>query len=254
MATLLVQQSRPIRRQPVQEGREIPAHIGLLLATARRRRHVPAGHANGQVPHRPTVARWPLLGRIKVINPPDPQRELGRVTESLPLTHGRFLSAQRMSALRPAASALLDRASVAEPAHWHGNCLSVLCGPIVTPLAPETRAFGPHAGETPALPDAPRPTICRTPKADIDAQARRGIGLTNLIATAGVAVADHAHPAPSPLPVWKAGEAKANRSEVVRLAAARGASSLHHLLSRSPLRRLGFEHGPIVSPVREVDI
>ena len=91
-------------------------------------------------------------------------------------------------------------------------------------------------------------------------------------------MADRARSAP--LPVWKLGEAKARLSEVVRLAAEgqpqrvtvngrdavvvvatkdfdrlqapREASSLHHLLSRSPLRRLEFQHGPIEGPVREV--
>lgn len=94
-------------------------------------------------------------------------------------------------------------------------------------------------------------------------------------------MADRARSAPSRLPVWKLGEAKARLSEVVRLAAEgqpqrvtvngrdavvvvatrdfdrlqapREASSLHHLLSRSPLRRLEFQHGPIAGPVREVD-
>lgn len=39
-----------------------------------------------------------------------------------------------------------------------------------------------------------------------------------------------------------------------RLQAPSGAPSLHHLLSRSPLSRLEFEHGHIAGPVREVDV
>ena len=95
-------------------------------------------------------------------------------------------------------------------------------------------------------------------------------------------MADHVPPAPAPSPVWKLGEARARLSEVVRLAVAgqpqritvngrdavvvvatreferlrapSGAPNLHQLLSRSPLSRLEFEHGPIAGPVREVDI
>ena len=95
-------------------------------------------------------------------------------------------------------------------------------------------------------------------------------------------MADHVPPAISPSPVWKLSEAKARLSEVVRLAVAgqpqrvtahgrdavvivatkefdrlqatSGAPKLHQLLSRSPLSRLEFEHGPIAGPVREVEI
>lgn len=94
-------------------------------------------------------------------------------------------------------------------------------------------------------------------------------------------MADHVRP-PSPLPVWKLGEAKARLSEVVRLAVAgrpqrvtvngrdavvvvatkefdrlqapSGAPSLHRLLSRSPLNRVEFEHDAIAGPVREAAI
>ena len=95
-------------------------------------------------------------------------------------------------------------------------------------------------------------------------------------------MADHVPPAAFSSPVWKLAEAKAKLSEVVRLAVAgqpqritvngrdavvvvatreferlrapSGAPNLHQLLSRSPLSRLEFEHGPIAGPVREVDI
>ena len=81
---------------------------------------------------------------------------------------------------------------------------------------------------------------------------------------------------------WKLGEAKARFSEVVRLASAgepqrvtvhgrnavvivaadefdrlrarRTATSLHDLLSRSPLNRLELGGGSVRSPVREVDL
>ena len=84
------------------------------------------------------------------------------------------------------------------------------------------------------------------------------------------------------MPIWKLGEAKAKLSEVVRLAAAGqpqrvtvngrkavvvvstdefdqlraagSASTLHDLLSHSPLSRLTFERTSIRGPVREVDI
>ena len=96
-------------------------------------------------------------------------------------------------------------------------------------------------------------------------------------------MANHPHAASrAPMPVWKLGEAKAKLSEVVRLAAAGqpqrvtvngrnavvvvstdefdqlraagSASTLHDLLSRSPLSRLTFERASIRGPVREVDI
>ena len=79
---------------------------------------------------------------------------------------------------------------------------------------------------------------------------------------------------------WKLGEAKTRFSEVVRFAAAgqsqrvtaetpwwlwrrtnstafgrvRAATSLHELLSRSPLSRLDFGGGSVRSPIREVDL
>ena len=91
----------------------------------------------------------------------------------------------------------------------------------------------------------------------------------------------HAPYIPSPGAGWKLGEAKAQFSRVVRLAAAgqpqrvtvRGrnavvvvaadefdrlrarktAASLHDLLSRSPLTRLEFGGESVRSPIREVD-
>ena len=91
----------------------------------------------------------------------------------------------------------------------------------------------------------------------------------------------HASQIPPPEPDWKLGEAKAQFSKVVRLAAAgrpqrvtvRGgnavvvvaadefdrlrarktAPSLHDLLSRSPLTRLEFGGEAVRGPVREVD-
>ena len=93
---------------------------------------------------------------------------------------------------------------------------------------------------------------------------------------------DRARPAPRRSPVWKLAEANARLSDIVRLAAAgqpqrvavdgreavvivaardfdrlraqSEAPNLHHLLSQSPLSQMGFEHGPIAGPVREVDI
>ena len=84
------------------------------------------------------------------------------------------------------------------------------------------------------------------------------------------------------MPVWKLGEAKAKLSEVVRLAAAGhpqrvtvngrdavvvvstdefdklsaagSASTLHDLLSRSPLKSLAFERASVRGLVREVDL
>ena len=84
------------------------------------------------------------------------------------------------------------------------------------------------------------------------------------------------------MPVWKLGEAKAELSKVVRLAAAgqpqqvtvsgRGAvvvistdefdrlrassaaPTLHDLLSQSPLNRLQFDRESVQGPVREMDI
>ena len=92
----------------------------------------------------------------------------------------------------------------------------------------------------------------------------------------------HAPPVSPSGPGWKLGEAKAQFSKVVRLAAAgqpqrvtvRGrnavvvvaedefdrlraresAGSLHDLLSRSPLSRLEFGGEPVRGPVREVDL
>ena len=94
-------------------------------------------------------------------------------------------------------------------------------------------------------------------------------------------MADHVPPAAFSSPVWKLSEARAKLSEVVRLAVAgqpqritvngrdavvvvatreferlrapSGAPNLHQLLSRSPLSRLEFEHGPIAGPVRDAD-
>lgn len=93
---------------------------------------------------------------------------------------------------------------------------------------------------------------------------------------------DRARPAPRHSPVWTLAEAKARLSDIVRLAAGgrpqrvavdgreaivivaktefdrlraqSEAANLHHLLSQSPLSQIGFEHGPIAGPVREVDI
>lgn len=87
---------------------------------------------------------------------------------------------------------------------------------------------------------------------------------------------------PASMPSWGLGEAKAKFSEVVRLAASgrpqrvtvhgqnavvvvavdeferlqagTGASSLHELLSRSPLNRLEFESESVEGPVREVEL
>ncbi len=84
-----------------------------------------------------------------------------------------------------------------------------------------------------------------------------------------------------PRPIWKLGEAKAQLSKVVRLAAAgqpqrvtvrgrnavvvlaadefdrlrarKAAASLHGLLSQSPLARLEFGGDSVRSPVREVE-
>ena len=97
-------------------------------------------------------------------------------------------------------------------------------------------------------------------------------------------MASRVPPAPSraPLPVWKLGEAKAELSKVVRLAAAgqpqrvtvngrnavvvvstdqfdrlqvpSGAPTLHDLLSQSPLNRLEFGRESIQGQVREVEI
>ena len=85
----------------------------------------------------------------------------------------------------------------------------------------------------------------------------------------------------TPFPRWKLGEAKARFSEVVRLAAsgqpqrvtvhgrdtvvvlgvdefdrlrAPKETSLHELLSRSPLNRLDFGGESVRSPVREIDL
>ena len=85
-----------------------------------------------------------------------------------------------------------------------------------------------------------------------------------------------------PLPAWKLQDARAHFSQVVReareqgpqrvtlhgkdavvilsaedyarLAPAAAQPSLHALLSGSPLRDLGFEHGSVRSPVRNVEL
>ena len=87
---------------------------------------------------------------------------------------------------------------------------------------------------------------------------------------------------PTPTPAWKLGEAKAKFSELVRLAtsgqpqrvtvhgkdavvivaadafqalhARKQASSLHELLSQSPLSRIRFGEDGVRSPVREVEM
>ena len=50
------------------------------------------------------------------------------------------------------------------------------------------------------------------------------------------------------------GRGRPSDKRAYRRKAPSGAPSLHHLLSRSPLSRLAFEHGHIAGPVREVDV
>lgn len=53
---------------------------------------------------------------------------------------------------------------------------------------------------------------------------------------------------------WPRGRGRRSGKQVDRLKAPNAAPSLHHLLSRSPLSRLDFEHRRVVGPVREVDV